>query len=113
MPLRKTWLQHPFFCIAQHIAFWALSFIVFIRFFKSGASADKVDLIYTPLFHITVLPAVYIHLYWLLPFTSRIRGWLIYLFCAGALVLCFSWLNYMFFEDWSKYLLKDYFFISY
>lgn len=113
MPTGKAWIRHPVSHIIQHIAFWSMSFFIFLRVFKTGDAAIKVDYIYALLFHATLLPAVYINLQWLLPRFAYIRRWVLYLFFACLVVACFSWLNFMFFQDWSKYVLKQYFFISY
>jgi sensor histidine kinase YesM len=109
----RTWLHHPLVRFAQHLAFWVLSFGVFLHLFKTGTKAGKIDYIYTALFHITIIPAVYINLKWLLPRLANYRQWPIYVISAIALILFFSWLNYSFFQKWSNYLLPDYFFISY
>lgn len=109
----RTWLNHPGFRLIQHLAFWVLSFIVFLHLFKTGPAAVKIDYIYTALFHVTIVPAVYINLKWLLPRLANYRQWPVYIVSAGALIILFSWLNYSFFQQWSNYLLPKYFFISY
>lgn len=110
---QRRWFYHPFFRLLQHLVFWVLSFLVFVQLFKTGAQPQKIDYIYAALFHATILPAVYLHLAWLLPRLASQRRWLFYIPAVAALIVLFSWLNYSFFQDWSKYLLPDYFFISY
>lgn len=109
----STWLNHPFLRLVQHLAFWVLSFIVFVQLFKTGASAEKIDYIYTALFHVTIIPAVYINLKLYLPRLANYRQWPFYLLITVILIDLFAWLNYEFFQNWSKYILPDYFFISY
>ena len=109
----RNWLNHPLTRLAQHLAFWVLSFVVFLQLFKSGNKAGKIDYIYTALFHVTIMPAVYINLKWLLPRLANYRQWPVYILCAGVLIILFSWLNYSFFQQWSNYVLPNYFFISY
>jgi sensor histidine kinase YesM len=110
---RRTWLQHPVSRLLQHLTFWVLSYFVFLHLFKTSQSPEKVDYIYTALFHITLLPAVYLNLEWLLPRFANTRHWLIYAAAVIAIIALFTWINYAFFQDWSKYILPDYFFISY
>jgi sensor histidine kinase YesM len=110
---KRRWFYHPFFRLMQHLVFWVLSFVVFVQLFKTGVRAERIDLIYTALFHVTIVPVVYINLGWLLPRLANYRYWRWYLVGIILLVVLFSWLNYSFFQDWSKYLLPDYFFISY
>jgi sensor histidine kinase YesM len=109
----RSFLDRPLFRILQHLASWVLSFFVFLHLFKTGAKAEKIDYIYTVLFHITLLPAVYLNLEWLLPRFAKRRTWLLYAVLLALAVLVFAWINYQFFQNWSSYLLPDYFFISY
>src|SRR5262245_20462095 len=99
--------------LAQHLAFWVLSYFVFLQLFKTGANPEKVDYIYTALFHGTLLPAVYINLRFLLPRLATARRWPLYVVSIAIVIAVFTWLNEIFFQDWSKYVLPDYFFISY
>jgi two-component system LytT family sensor kinase len=109
---KRHWFQRPLPRLAQHLAFWVLSYFVFLQLFNGGFT-QKVDHIYTLLFHATLLPAVYINLYLLFPKLINARRWPLYLPSVAALIAIFTWLNDIFFQDWSKHLLPDYFFISY
>lgn len=106
-------LYHPFFRLLQHLAFWALTYFVFVQVFRAGSPALKVDYIYAALFHLTLIPAVYINLGWLLPKFANHRRWLPYLLLLLAMVALFGWVNDRFFQVWSAKLFPDYFFISY
>lgn len=105
--------NHPLVRILQHLVFWVLSFFVFLYLFKTGEHAEKVDYVYTLLFHVTLLPAVYLNLEWLLPKFANRKTWWLYGASLVVLILVFSWINYRFFQSWSSGLLPDYFFISY
>ena len=97
----------------QHLVFWVLLFVLFLQVFKSGDHVAKVDYVYAVLFHAFIIPVVYLNLWWVFPtFTSK-RNPLLYPIMIMALIAIFTTLNYFFFQDWSKYLLPDYFFISY
>jgi sensor histidine kinase YesM len=110
---KRSWLYHPLSRLTQHLVFWVLSYIVFVQLFKTGVRPEKIDYIYSALFHGTIIPAVYINLGWLLPRLANYRRWGLYVPAVIALIVLFSWLHYSFFQDWSKYILPDYFFISY
>ena len=111
---RKYWeLNHPLLRILQHLAFWVLSFILFLQLFKTGNKPEKVDFVYTALFQLSLLPAVYINLELLLPKWGKRKRILVYLVTLAIIVALFSWINYNFFAQWSVKLLPDYFFISY
>lgn len=97
----------------QHLVFWVLLFVLFLQVFKNGDSIAKVDYVYALLFHLTIIPVVYLNLRWLLPSYGNTRKWLLYLSLMILLIASFTTLNYFFFQDWSGYLLPDFFFISY
>lgn len=113
MMIKRRWLYHPLFRFMQHLVFWVLSYVAFVQVFKTGAGPEKIDYIYSGLFHATIVPAVYINLGWFLPRLANYRRWWLYVLAVALLIVLFSWLNYSFFQDWSKYILPDYFFISY
>jgi sensor histidine kinase YesM len=111
---KKYWeLNHPVLRIIQHLAFWALSFFVFLYLFKTGAKPEKVDYVYTILFQLTLVPAVYINIELLLPTLGNRKRILFYLLSLIALIILFAWINYNFFDSWSAKVFPDYFFISY
>ncbi|HEX6179688.1 MAG TPA: histidine kinase [Chitinophagaceae bacterium] len=113
MKTLRSFNERPFIRIGQHLVFWVLSFVIFLYLFKSGIRVEKIDYIYTLLFHATLIPAVYINLEWLLPSAARRSAWLSYTAMVAALIAAFTWINYQFFQSWSSYILPDYYFISY
>lgn len=111
---KRYWeLDHPVLRIVQHLAFWVLSFFIFLNLFKTGAKVEKVDYFYTALFQLSLLPPVYINLKLLLPKLGNRKRILFYLVLLIIVVILFSWINYSFFDSWSPKVLPDYFFISY
>ena len=109
----RNWIGKPWLRILQHILFWILSFFVFLNVFKVGNEPGKIDYVYTALFHISILPPVYINLSFLLPWLRRTNYWRRYSLIMLCLIVLFSWLNLRFFSEWSNLILPDYFFISY
>jgi len=111
---KKYWeLNHPVLRILQHLAFWVLSFFVFLYIFKTGAKPEKVDYVYSLLFQLTLLPAVYINIELLLPTLGNRKRILFYLLSLITIIILFAWINYNFFDNWSAKVFPDYFFISY
>jgi len=111
---KKYWeLNHPILRIVQHLGFWVLSFFVFLYLFKTGAKPEKIDYVYTILFQLTLIPAVYINIELLLPKLGNRKRILFYLFSLVILIILFAWINYNFFDNWSAKVFPDYFFISY
>jgi len=111
---KKYWeLNHPVLRIIQHLAFWVLSFFVFLYLFKTGAKPEKIDYVYTILFQLTLIPAVYINIELLLPTLGNRKRILFYLLSLITIIILFAWINYNFFDNWSAKVFPDYFFISY
>ena len=111
---KKYWeLNHPILRIIQHLGFWVLSFFVFLYLFKTGVKPEKIDYVYTILFQLTLLPAVYLNIEFLLPKLGNRKRILFYLFSLFVLIILFAWINYNFFDNWSVKVFPDYFFISY
>jgi len=106
-------LNHPVLRILQHLAFWVLSFFVFLYIFKTGVKPEKVDYVYTLLFQLTLIPAVYINIELLLPKLGNRKRILFYLLSLAVIIIFFSWTNNNFFDKWSAKVFPDYFFISY
>ena len=106
-------LNHPVLRILQHLAFWVLSFFVFLYIFKTGVKPEKVDYVYTLLFQLTLIPAVYINIELLLPKLGNRKRILFYLLSLAVIIIFFSWINYNFFDEWSAKVFPNYFFISY
>jgi hypothetical protein len=110
---KKYWeLNHPVLRLLQHLAFWVLSLVVFLNLFKTGIKPEQVDYVYTALFQLSLLPAVYINLELLLPKWGKRKKILLYIFSLVMIIILFSWINYKFFAEWSANLLPGYFFIS-
>jgi sensor histidine kinase YesM len=86
---------------------------VFLYLFKTGAKPEKIDYVYTILFQLTLLPAVYINIELLLPTLGNRKRILFYLLSLITIIILFAWINYNFFDNWSAKVFPDYFFISY
>ena len=111
---KKYWeWNHPVLRILQHLAFWVLSFFIFLYLFKTGIKPEKVDYVYTILFQLTLIPAVYINIELLLPKLGSRKRILFYLFSLAVVIIFFAWINFNFFDKWSAKVFPDYFFISY
>lgn len=109
----RPWINNPSLRILQHIFFWLLSFYIFLYLFKVGNKPEKIDYVYTGLFHVFILPPVYINLVFLLPSLKKLNNWIAYFLGTLSVIVLFSWLNLNFFSAWSNTFFPDYFFISY
>lgn len=97
----------------QHLLFWLLSFYVLFRLFCTDDQYVETDLIYTFLFHISLIVMVYLNLAFLIPqfFQRKQYG----LFLLGfVLVLGIGTLiNHLTFQYLADGLFPGYYFISY
>jgi len=99
--------------IAQHVLFVLLAFFILLNIFKVSSPPARVDYIYTALFLATILPAVYLHLYWLLPKLGRRKSLVAYAIPLLLVTAFFIWINIRLFDHWSVKLFPGFFFISY
>ena len=99
--------------LVQHSSFVLLSFFILLNIFKTNSSPVAVDYVYTSLFLATLLPVIYLNLYWLLPKLQQPNPLLNYFFLLAGIVAVFMFLNIGLFNQWSAWLFPGYFFISY
>jgi sensor histidine kinase YesM len=71
------------------------------------------DSIYTIIFLFTLLLAVLVNLYLLIPLFLRKKLYVLYLLGLGADLFAFSYFNQVLFAKWIDYILPDFYFISY
>jgi sensor histidine kinase YesM len=98
--------------IVQHILFWSVSYYYLIHSFSITNNIEKIDYIYTGVFHITIVLAVYVNLYFLIPRLLGKRQYLLYALGVIALLAVTAQLNSFIFNYAIDFFLPDYFFVS-
>ena len=98
--------------ILFHTVLWGLSFYLLFQLFTIDYSTGKADVIYTALFHLPLIIAVYIHLYFIRYFFPKHR-YTIYLTLTILLVIVCSRFYFFIFEKLVPLFLDGYFFIAY
>jgi LytS/YehU family sensor histidine kinase len=83
------------------------------RYFAYGETIERIDIIYTLLFHLSLLIGVGFNSFVLIPRFLARKKWLIYFPALGGLIYTSIWLNQFTFETLSDWLFPGYFFISY
>ncbi len=96
-----------------HLLFWLVSYYILLNFFGYESSFSKIDYLYCFLFHLFLIPAVYLSIRIILPGTGKNGKWILYFLFNALLGLILSWLNVMFFNSWSAILFPGFYFISY
>ncbi|MFM9951387.1 MAG: sensor histidine kinase [Saprospiraceae bacterium] len=96
-----------------HSLFWVFSFFVLMRLFAYSEDISEVDVIYTFLFHLSIWPAVYLNLSWLIPAWLQKGKYGIYFLLIVINVLTSIGLNLLIFNYLSDFLFPGYYFIAY
>lgn len=99
--------------VVQHTLFWLFSFYVLLRMFAYQDEFEKVNIIYTFLFHLSLIFVVYLNLLWLIPRYLKPGRYFTYGFLALGLVLAGSLLNRVTFNSLADQIFPGYYFISY
>jgi sensor histidine kinase YesM len=99
--------------ILQHILFWAVSFYILLRFFAYQNEIYTSDIIYSGLFHLSLVVVVYVNLLVLIPFLLQKNRILLYLIAVALLLFLGIQLNQWIFNDLSDWIFSGYYFISY
>ncbi|SHL09431.1 Histidine kinase [Chitinophaga jiangningensis] len=98
--------------VCQHILFWDISYYYLLVFF-SAESPQKIDLIYTTVFHLPLVTGVYINLDILIPRLLRRQQYFVYAISVVALIALTAGFNMLLFNKVVDYIFPGYFFISY
>ncbi len=97
----------------QHVLFWLLSWIVFANTFKVSANLQRIDLIYSALFHISIIEAVILNLWILIPQLLNKKKYVLYFLGLSLVILVGIQLNNFTFNYLTDRILNNYYFISY
>jgi len=111
--IRDFFLKISKIRILQHILFWAVSFIVLLYFFNTSNKIEKIDIIYTVIFHVSLITGVYLNLLVLIPLFLKKDRYLLYLFSLVAVIGGTAGFNLLTFNKLIDYILPGYYFISY
>ena len=98
--------------ILQHILFWMTSFYVLLQFFALEENISDIDIVYTLLFHISLLIGVYLNTAVVVQIFLKKEKYLLYIIALIALWYIVAILNQFTFEKLSDSIAPDYLFIS-
>lgn len=97
----------------QHLLFWGLSGYLLFRIFNLNQGLIFTDLIYTVLFHLSLLALVYVNTLLLIPRLLAKAHYLAYLLAAVGAMLIAGLLNQFTFTVLADWIFPGYYFISY
>ncbi|WP_321517018.1 histidine kinase [Marinifilum fragile] len=98
--------------LVHHILFWMLSFYTLVHFFALQEEISKIDVVYTALFHISLVFGVYANVLVLIPYALKKEKYVLHAIGFVGLWLAVAYLNEFTFEHLSDWMAPDYFFIS-
>ncbi|MFK8104928.1 MAG: sensor histidine kinase [Saprospiraceae bacterium] len=96
-----------------HFLFWLISFYVLLRFFAYDQEYSTTDILYTLLFHLSLVITVYLNLEFLIPRHLRKGQYVVYAILMIPLLGFGSFLNILTFDYFADWILPGYYFISY
>jgi hypothetical protein len=99
--------------IAGQILFWTVAYFTLLNIFSGSGSWQKIDYLYTSIFMTTLIMAVTVNFWIILPrYLSRKRYALFFLFTAVNIAAS-TFFNQILFSKLIDYILPGYYFISY
>ena len=99
--------------LLQHLAFWACAFYVLFKVFSTSGEVLRIDILYTLIFILTLLPGIYLNLLLLIPKLLGRRKFILFTVLFALLAVASVGLNNIVFSEFIDYLLPGYYFISY
>lgn len=97
----------------QHGLFWILSYYLLYRLFRYSEETTRTDLIYTLLFHLSLVPVFYLNTQVLIPRFFRKGTYWLYSLLSLGLIAGGALLNQYIFRYLADALFPGYYFISY
>ena len=97
--------------IFQHILFWLFSFVVIVNLISNN-QVKQIDLIYTFIFHFTLVSIVYLNVSVFFPLFIQKKSFIKYFSFAAISCIIFSFLNTLIFNNIIDILFPHYYFIS-
>ncbi len=98
--------------LLQHILFWMASFYVLVQFFALEENISDIDIVYTLLFHISLVIGVYLNTAILIRLFLKEEKYVLYFIGLIALWYIVAIFNQFTFEKLSDIIVPDYLFIS-
>jgi len=92
---------------------WAVSFVILLLAFSRGVAPERIDLIYTGSFLVTLIWPALLNFYVLMPGLLKRERYVLYSLALIATILAAAQFNIWYFNYLIDFLFPDYYFISY
>jgi len=103
--LKQRWLQH--------LLFWSLALYMLLRDFQASSELATTDYIYTGVFSIFLIAAVYVNLLILVPRFFQQGRYGVYVALAVSSLAAFTWAQILLFDHIVEWVFSGYYLISY
>ncbi|MEJ1237675.1 histidine kinase [Chryseolinea sp. T2] len=95
------------------LAFWTSTYFVLLTIFSTSSVWYHIDYLYTGIFMSTMMIAVWMNAYLLIPRMLQQRRYLIYLISVCITIIATVYFNHLLFDKLIDYILPGYYFIAY
>ena len=95
------------------LAFWTSTYFVLLTIFSTSSESHRIDYLYTGIFMSTMMIAVWINAFMLIPRLLQERHDLYYLLSVCITILAAAYFNHLLFDRLIDYILPGYYFIAY
>ena len=99
--------------ILQHSMFWSISLYILLKNFQSSSELAPTDYIYTGIFSIFIIVAVFVNLLVLIPRFFQQGKYILYIILIAVLLAIMTYLQIIFFDVIVGYVFPGYYLISY
>jgi len=99
--------------VLQHAVFWILSYYILMNVFSLSSNIQRIDIIYTGIFLVSLAIPVLLNLYVFIPLLLRKGKYLLYILSFLVLMFLFAWINQLLFGWFIDFIFPGYFFISF
>ncbi len=97
----------------EHLGFWVFSFFILLLIFKQPGSINTIDLIYTTIFFMSLVPMVYANIGIMVPRFLRRKKNLLFVFFSMILITGAAVFNFLLFNYLADFIFPGYYFVSY
>ena len=97
----------------QYVLFWGISFVILSRYFAYQNEVSSIDLVYTALFHISILFCVAANSFWLIPQFLAEKRYVSYATLLVLTLITGTWINIYTFTYLADWFFSSLYFISY
>jgi sensor histidine kinase YesM len=110
---RERKIQVQLRAVIEHLGFWVFSFFVLLLILKQPGGINTIDLIYTSIFFMSLIPMVYVNIAFAVPHFLQKKKNLFFVLFSAILVNVAAAFNHFLFTHLADFIFPGYYFVSY